>query len=99
MHKHTYLTCKIAPVPPYADFLEKVLDIVFPRRQLPESAPSFARLVLDVIAAIMVYDVGFFASHAWVHSSRYILKKVHAKHHEATSSALRRCMHNPCLSI
>lgn len=59
----------------------QTLDVLFPRRRLPESAPSLARLVMEVVGAIAVYDVFFFAWHATLHSSPRLYRRVHAKHH------------------
>eukprot|EP00903_Cladosiphon_okamuranus_P006554 g6402.t1 len=58
------------------------LDIMFPRRHLPASAPSLARLVLDVVGAIAVYDVAFFGWHVAVHSNPHVYRRVHARHHQ-----------------
>lgn len=40
-----------------------------------------ARLALEVVGAIAVYDAAFFAWHATLHSSPDLYKRVHAKHH------------------
>ncbi|CAN0584858.1 unnamed protein product, partial [Ectocarpus sp. 12 AP-2014] len=58
-----------------------IFDLIFPRRQLPESAPSLGRLVLEVVAAIAVYDAAFFAWHASLHSNPALYRRVHAMHH------------------
>ncbi|CAN0597655.1 unnamed protein product, partial [Laminaria digitata] len=57
------------------------LDLLFPRRELPESAPSLMRLSLEVLGAIAVYDVVFFAWHATLHSHPGLYRRIHATHH------------------
>ncbi|CAN0305138.1 unnamed protein product [Ectocarpus sp. 12 AP-2014] len=59
-----------------------IFDLIFPRRQLPESAPSLGRLAFEVVAAIAVYDAAFFAWHASLHSNPAIYRRVHATHHK-----------------
>ena len=46
------------------------LDAIFPRRKLPEAAPTVERLGLEVLAALLVYDVLFFAAHLAFHKVR-----------------------------
>lgn len=66
-------SCRASPV--------QTLDLLFPRRQLPESAPSMLRLILEVVGAIAVYDVAFFAWHSTLHSYPTLYRRVHAVHH------------------
>ncbi|CAM9743454.1 unnamed protein product [Choristocarpus tenellus] len=57
-------------------------DLAFPRRVLPEEAPSARRLVLEVVGAIAVYDITFFLWHVTLHQHPKLYKKIHAKHHQ-----------------
>jgi len=45
-------------------------DVAFPRRRLPENAPTALRLSLEVVAALLVYDTLFFAAHLSFHKVR-----------------------------
>ncbi|CAD7694964.1 unnamed protein product [Ostreobium quekettii] len=44
-----------------------VFDYLFPRRKLPASAPSVEQLVVEVLAALVVYDLLFFFVHVICH--------------------------------
>lgn len=51
-------------------------DFLFPRRKLPDSAPTTLRLGLEVVASLLVYDTLFFAAHYTFHRVRG-LTRVH----------------------
>lgn len=60
-----------------------VFDAVVKRRHLPDTAPSAAGLVGQVVASIFVYDFGFFWVHLALHKWRP-LAFLHARHHTKT---------------
>lgn len=71
-HGMQALTAYLAPL--------LVFDLVFKRRQLPETAPSAGGLVLQVIASVTAYDFVFFWVHVALHKFRR-LAPLHARHH------------------
>ena len=62
-----------------------VIDYFFPRRHLllaiHATAPTFYRIVCDVIISLVLYDFFFFLGHYFLHKNRYLYEFVHAKHH------------------
>ncbi len=44
-----------------------LFDLAFPRRKLPESAPTVLRLSLEVVASLLVYDTLFSVAHVAFH--------------------------------
>jgi sterol desaturase/sphingolipid hydroxylase (fatty acid hydroxylase superfamily) len=57
-----------------------IFDVLYPRRVLPEHAPSAARLACAVAAGIALYDCYFFVGHIALHVVPW-LRPLHAKHH------------------
>lgn len=66
-----------------------VLDSVFPRRVLPLQAPTAATLSAQVLAALLVYDALFAATHRLMHHVPFLFHRVHAKHHANAHSCAR----------
>lgn len=56
-------------------------DWLFPRRHLPEHAPTAARLAGEVLASLVTYDALFAASHRLMHAVPWLCRRAHAKHH------------------
>lgn len=44
-----------------------LFDFAFPRRQLPETAPSAAQLGCEVLLSLFLYDLLFTAGHLLCH--------------------------------
>mmetsp|Transcript_10353 Transcript_10353/g.29234 ORF Transcript_10353/g.29234 Transcript_10353/m.29234 type:complete len:352 (-) Transcript_10353:210-1265(-) len=58
-------------------------DYFFPRRNIPASGPgSFAKVLLDIFIALVVYDALFFPIHLAMHRMP-ALRFIHARHHES----------------
>lgn len=47
-----------------------LFDVIYPRRNLPERAPSFARLSADVFLSLFFYDLFFTIGHYVSHKAR-----------------------------
>ncbi|KAG1653268.1 hypothetical protein FOA52_002728 [Chlamydomonas sp. UWO 241] len=73
-----------------------VLDVLFPRRVLPDAAPGAARLVIEVVASLLLYDLLFTAGHVLCHSTPWLYRTTHSKHHRATT--VRAC-ETVCLTL
>ncbi|CAG9465595.1 unnamed protein product [Pedinophyceae sp. YPF-701] len=58
-----------------------LFDRLYPRRALPETAPSAFGLALEIVSMLVMYDVLFFAAHLALHTVRPLYRTVHAKHH------------------
>ncbi|KAK3279142.1 hypothetical protein CYMTET_12960 [Cymbomonas tetramitiformis] len=60
-----------------------MFDTIYPRRRdrLPPEALPFGWHVAEIVAALVVYDMLFFASHVVIHKVPWIYRRVHAKHH------------------
>lgn len=60
-----------------------VIDYFIPRRKLPLLAPTFPQMVLQIVLALVLFDLFFFVGHVCFHSSAFLYKHVHAVHHTA----------------
>ena len=58
-----------------------IFDAFFPRRNLPYHAPTFFKILIDIILSLMVYDALFFTGHLIIHKTKYLYRTVHEKHH------------------
>eukprot|EP00803_Ostreobium_quekettii_P003542 evm.model.scf_1306.1 EVM.evm.TU.scf_1306.1 scf_1306:102-4826(+) len=58
-----------------------IFDVMYPRRNLPEKAPSIEKLAIDILAPLFIYDFMFFFIHVTCHKVRFLYRNIHAKHH------------------
>jgi sterol desaturase/sphingolipid hydroxylase (fatty acid hydroxylase superfamily) len=56
------------------------LDMIYPRRMLPEQAPSVLRLLGEIVGMLLVYDALFYVCHRTMHHP-WVYRAVHVKHH------------------
>eukprot|EP00121_Abeoforma_whisleri_P006609 Awhi_evm1s6014 len=56
-------------------------DIFYPRRALPEEAPTFGQVVWDVFKMLFIYDFFFTFGHYALHKVPTLYKFIHQKHH------------------
>jgi sterol desaturase/sphingolipid hydroxylase (fatty acid hydroxylase superfamily) len=58
-------------------------DWFVPRRylKLQVEAPTVSLVIVQVISSLIVYDALFFLAHFAMHRSRWLYRKLHAKHH------------------
>lgn len=64
-----------------------VFDFFFPRRTVPEQAPSLFQIVFEVLLSLFLYDVFFYIGHAAIHRFQYLYVRIHKEHH--TSEDIR----------
>ncbi|XP_078581730.1 cholesterol 25-hydroxylase-like [Branchiostoma floridae x Branchiostoma japonicum] len=60
----------------------KRLDWIQRARALPERAPTLGQIVLQVAAALIIYDAMFFVIHYSVHRNAFLYRTIHAHHHD-----------------
>lgn len=58
-----------------------IIDFFIPRRRLPLIAPTFPQMILQIVLALVLFDLFFFLGHMSFHSSKFLYKHVHAEHH------------------
>jgi sterol desaturase/sphingolipid hydroxylase (fatty acid hydroxylase superfamily) len=71
-----------------------VIDYFFPRRQLPSDAPTIGRIATEVVLGLVLYDAFFFLGHFCLHKSKYLMQKVHGKHHKNYSVRAPDAIHH-----
>jgi methylsterol monooxygenase len=55
-------------------------DLIFPRRTLPDAAPSLRLLALEVAGALFFYDIYFYFGHRLIHKIKWLCQ-FHMRHH------------------
>lgn len=58
-----------------------IFDMIYKRRNLPSEAPTFIRLIVEVILSLVLYDCFFFVGHFTLHRFPILYKRIHARHH------------------
>ncbi len=59
------------------DYNETIL-----KEQTTHKLPDFTRVFLELLFFVLVEELGFFYSHYALHSSRFLYKNIHKRHHE-----------------
>jgi len=99
---------KASPETPWVDAWERatnegfwylapllVIDYFFPRRILPAESVSALTVLYQVTGSILLYDFFFFFGHKLLHSSPWLFRTLHSRHHTHTSTrACETIRHN-----